>query len=82
MTKVQTVLENNDEEGDTLDNDTDSSQYGISDVEPSNENYVNGNGNNLYLTSWIFKTPLTIKFLVDGSPRYLTYTTNYAPQND
>jgi hypothetical protein len=82
MTKIQTPLENNDDTGDTLDNYINSDTYGITDVAPSGENHVNGDSTSNYLTSWIFKTPLTIKFMLDGSPRYLTYASTYAPQND
>jgi hypothetical protein len=82
VTKIQSPLENNDDNGDTLDNYINSDQYGITDVKPSGEDHVNGDESNRYLTAWVFKTPLTIKFTVDGTPYYLTYTTTYAPQYD
>lgn len=82
VTKIQSPIENNDDNGDTLDNYINSEQYGITDVKPSGEDHINGDESNRYLTAWVFKTPLTIKFLNNGTPYYLTYTTTYAPQYD
>jgi hypothetical protein len=81
MTKVQ-ITDEDDDDDDVLKNDIDDDPYGISLVAPNGDNYINGNSSNNYRTCWIFKTPLTIKFTVDGVARYLTYNTTFAPIED
>lgn len=81
VTKVQFSVHNNDEFGDIFGNDVDDYGFGITLQKPSNEDLIQGDENNRYFTAWIFKTPLTIKFLVDGTPHYLTYQSTYCPED-
>jgi len=81
MTKVQTTDENSDEFK-VLENDIIDEPYGISEYAPSGDDYILGNTSNNYRTCWVFKTPLTIKFTVDGDSYYLTYNTTFAPIYD
>ncbi len=81
VTKVQFSPENNDVEGDTFGNDVDDYGFGITATKPSGEDHVQGDENSRYFTAWIFKSPLTIKFTVNGTPRYLTYQSTYGPED-
>jgi hypothetical protein len=81
MTKVQATDEDTDDYN-VLENDIDDEPWGISLEAPSGDGYVRGNDGNKFHTCWIFKTPLTVKFMLDGSPRYLTYNTTFAPMDD
>lgn len=78
MTKVQGTDEDS-YDFDVMENEINDEPWGFSDSAPSSDGFVAGKESNKYFTSWIFKTPLTIKFLVDGTPRYLTYNTTFAP---
>ena len=77
MTKVQ-VKPNNDNDA-VLNNYFDRDSYGISSLPPTGTGYVAGTAENKYNTVWVFQSPLTIKFQYNGSPRYLTYQTTFAP---
>lgn len=81
MTKVQTTDEDS-YDYDVLENDITNDPWGISQYKPTSDGYVRGNEGNNYHTSWVFKTPLTIKFLENGNPLYLTYNTTFAPVYD
>lgn len=81
MTKVQVTDEDSDD-FDVLENDISDDPWGISEGRPSGDGYVSGTSDNQFRVYWVFKTPLTIKFFVDGSPRYLTYNTTFAPVYD
>jgi hypothetical protein len=81
MTRIQMTNEQN-EDYDVLKNDTYDEPWGVSLNAPSSDNFVNGNEGNKWLSRWVFKTPLTVKFMLDGSPRYLTYYTVFAPTTD
>ncbi len=78
MTKVQ-VTDENSQDFEVLENDIDDAPWGISENRPSGDGFVSGAPDNHFRVCWVFKTPLTIKFLLGGSPRYLTYNTTYAP---
>ncbi len=81
MTRVQ-VTDEESEDYDVLENDISDEPWGVSLEAPSSDNYIRGDSNNKFLSRWVFKTPLTIQFLLDGSPRYLTYNTTFAPMYD
>jgi hypothetical protein len=81
VTKVQVTDENSDEY-DVLENDISDDPWGISRYAPSSDGYVRGHGGNNFHTCWVFKTPLTIRFYLDGDARYLTYNTVFAPVYD
>ena len=78
VTKVQ-VTDEDSYDFDVMENDIVNTPWGISTDKPSGDDYVRGNSGNAFHTFWVFKTPLTIKFLVDGNERYLTYNTTFAP---
>jgi len=49
-----------------------------SSFEPPNADYISGTGvNDNYRTSWVFKTPLTIKYTDGGYPSYWTFSTTF-----
>lgn len=53
--------------------------YGITIEPPTNTEYIGGDINNNFFTTWVFKTPLTVQyFLEDGSARYLTMTSQFS----
>lgn len=81
VTKVQTTDEDS-YDYDVLENDISNDPWGISDTAPSSDGFVSGNDGNKYHTSWVFKTPLTIRFYDNGVARYLTYNTTFAPVYD
>lgn len=45
---------------------------GFSSTPPSGDSFVTGTFENNYLTAWIFKTPLVVEFMQDGSKGYFT----------
>jgi hypothetical protein len=54
--------------------------YGVNDFPPSSDEYIGGDSTNSYYTSWVFKTPMTIKYAsLESSTgyRYMTFTTYY-----
>ena len=74
MTKVQLAQPNN-VQGLTFEN-----VYGVNDQPPSSDEYVGGDDANKYYTSWVFKTPMTIKYTSSNSStgyRYMTFSTHY-----
>jgi hypothetical protein len=81
MTKVQATDEDS-YDYDVLENDISNDPWGVSQKAPSGDGYVQGSGSNNYYTCWVFKTPLTIKFLLNGTPYFLTYNTTFAPVYD
>jgi hypothetical protein len=81
VTKVQ-VTDEDDDDFEVLENDIDDEPWGISLRAPKGDGFVSGSSGNNFHTCWVFKTPLTIKFLLNGSPRYLTYYTVFAPVYD
>lgn len=78
VTKVQ-VTDEDSYDFDVLENDITNSPWGVSTDAPSGDGYVRGYADNNFHTYWVFKTPLTISFTVDGALRYLTYNTTFAP---
>ena len=51
--------------------------YGVTYL-PPNADYISGTGvNDKYRTSWVFKTPLTIKYTNGGDPLYWTFSTTF-----
>jgi hypothetical protein len=81
VTKVQTTDEDS-YDFDVLENDISNEPWGVSLRAPKGDGFVSGSSGDNFRTCWVFKTPLTIKFLVDGTPRYLTYYTVFAPVYD
>lgn len=54
--------------------------YGVNDNAPTSDEYVGGTDSNKYYASWVFKTPLTIKYRSLTSTtgyRYMTFSTHY-----
>jgi hypothetical protein len=64
--------------GDFLRSDVDDDTYAITSTPPSGDEYVFGAASDNFRTVYIFKTPLTISFMENGTPRYLTLFSNYA----
>lgn len=55
------------------------SVVGITTTPPSGDDYIScGDSNDNYSSSWIFQTPLTLKFTVGGTEiNYVTFTTTF-----
>jgi hypothetical protein len=54
--------------------------FGVNDVPPTSDQYVGGEFSNNYYTSWVFYSPLTIRYSSAASSsgyRYITFTTHY-----
>lgn len=54
--------------------------YGVNDQPPTSDNYVGGDFSNNYFTSYVFYSPLTIRYESSASTtgyRYITFTTHY-----
>jgi hypothetical protein len=74
VTKIQ-LAQPGDAQGLTFEN-----VYGVNDRPPSSDEYVGGDAANKYYTSWVFKTPMTIKYTSSISTtgyRYMTFSTHY-----
>ncbi len=74
MTKVQ-IAQPGQVTGLTFEN-----VYGVNDYPPSSDEYVGGSSTNNYYASWVFKTPLTIRYVSTLSAsgyRYMTFSTHY-----
>lgn len=74
MTKVQ-IAQPGNVQGLTFEN-----VYGVNDFPPSSDEYVGGSESNSYFSSWVFKTPMTIKYESSSSStgyRYMTFSTHY-----
>lgn len=74
MTKIQLAQPNN-VQGLTFEN-----VYGVNDYPPTSDEYVGGIESNNYFTSWVFKTPMTIRYVTNLSStgyRYMTFSTHY-----
>lgn len=79
MTKVQVKPDPRDYDYAYLTNYFDRDSFGISSLPPTGTSFVAGTAANLYNTVWVFQSPLTIKFMYDDEPLYLTYQTTFAP---
>lgn len=51
--------------------------YEVSTVAPVSDEYITGNVANNYLTSWVFKKPLTITTVEGGVVQYITLRTSF-----
>lgn len=57
----------------------DENVYGVTTEAPTGTEYIGGDINNKYFTAWVFKTPMTVQyFLTDGSPKYITMTSQFS----
>jgi hypothetical protein len=77
VVKAQFALSNTIS-GAFLRSDVDDSTYAITSTPPSGDEYVFGTASDNFRTVYIFKTPLTISYKDNGTPRYLTLFSNYA----
>jgi hypothetical protein len=73
MTKIQLAAP---EQGDGPLNDE--SVYGITDAAPSSSEYIGGDEMSSYYTSWVFKTPITIRYRGPSGFKYLTMTSQFS----
>jgi hypothetical protein len=58
--------------------------YGVNDQPPSSDGYVGGQFSDSYYSSWVFYSPLTVRYASSASTtgyRYMTFTTNYDNDN-
>jgi hypothetical protein len=56
-------------------NASSSNSYKVSTTAPSNDSYLTGSSTNNYLSSYIFKTPLTFTIVESGVTKYITFRT-------
>lgn len=54
---------------------TEEVSWKISTYAPSGDNYIAGDENNKYRTTYVFKTPLTFSIVEGGVTKYITFTT-------
>ena len=52
-----------------------SSSVTVSEYAPTGDNYITGDVNNNYQTTYIFKTPLTFSIVEGGVKKYITFRT-------
>jgi len=52
-----------------------SESFNVSTSVPSNDSYLTGSSTNNYLSSYIFKTPLTFTIVESGVTKYITFRT-------
>ncbi len=74
MTKVQ-IAQPGNVQGLTFEN-----VYGVNDQPPTSDEYVGGDLTNNYYASWVFYSPMTIRYVSPSSTtgyRYITFSTHY-----
>jgi hypothetical protein len=74
MTKVQIAQPNN------VNALIDSVIFGINDQAPTSDEYIGGEFSNNYYSSWVFYSPLTVRYVSSASTtgyRYITFTTDF-----
>jgi hypothetical protein len=54
--------------------------WGISTEAPVSTEYTGGSPSNNYYTAWIFKTPMTIEYVIGGVSKYITMTSQFAEE--
>lgn len=52
--------------------------YGITDAAPSSSEYIGGDESSNYYTTWVFKTPITIRYRGPSGFKYLTMTSQFS----
>ena len=56
-------------------NSTSNNAYTISSIEPSNNDFLDGNSTTNYNSTYVFKTPLTFTIVESGVTQYITFRT-------
>jgi hypothetical protein len=54
--------------------------YGVNDQPPTSDEYAGGDFTNKYFATWVFYSPLTVRYVSAASTtgyRYITFTTHY-----
>jgi hypothetical protein len=54
--------------------------WGITTEAPVSGEYIGGGSADNFYTAWVFKTPMTIEYVVGGSFKYITMTTQFAEE--
>jgi hypothetical protein len=54
--------------------------WGVTTEAPVSTEYTGGGSADNYFTAWIFKTPMTIQYVVGGTPKYITMTSQFAEE--
>lgn len=54
--------------------------WGITTEAPTSGEYIGGRSTDNYFTAWIFKTPMTIQYVVGGVNKYITMTSQFAEE--
>jgi hypothetical protein len=55
--------------------------WGITTVPPVSGEYIGGGANSNFFTTWIFKTPMTIRYVAPGGElKYITMTSQFAEE--
>jgi hypothetical protein len=57
--------------------------YGINDQPPTSDEYVGGENSNNYYASWVFYSPLTVRYVSSSSTtgfRYITFSTDFSEE--
>jgi hypothetical protein len=54
--------------------------WGVSTEAPVSTEYTGGESANNFFTAWIFKTPMTIEYVIGGVSKYITMTSQFAEE--
>lgn len=57
--------------------------FGINDQPPTSDEYIGGEDSNNYYTSWVFYSPLTVRYVSPASTtgyRYITFNTDFSEE--
>jgi hypothetical protein len=54
--------------------------WGVSTEAPVSTEYTGGGSVDNFFTAWIFKTPMTIEYVIGGISKYITMTSQFAEQ--
>lgn len=85
MTRVQQVVQQGQYAGcNASGHGPLNSQYAIrfSTEPPTSDDYIiAGDSNNSFFAAWVFKTPITVSYIYNGSNRYVTLTTQFQNPN-
>ncbi len=54
--------------------------WGVTTQAPVSDEYIGGGSANNFYTAWIFKTPMTVQYVVAGEFKYITMTSQFAEE--
>jgi hypothetical protein len=73
MTKIQTVAQ---AQGDSPLNDE--AVWGVTTEPPVSDQYIGGGPSQNFFTVYVFRSPMTIRYTISGTDKYLTFTSQFS----